>query len=110
VLLNLLTNAAKFTEAGHIAFSVVEGPGCLSFTVSDTGPGIAPDEQSIIFEPFRQSKRHSTLHPGTGLGLPISQRIIAAHGGTLQLESEVGRGSTFVVSIPLSYQVESTMS
>ena len=102
VLLNLLSNAAKFTEVGHITLKIVRTDNHLLFAVNDTGPGITITEQSLIFEPFRQAKRNKSSIPGTGLGLPISQRLIQAHGGELWLESIEGKGSTFFFTLPIT--------
>jgi PAS domain S-box-containing protein len=101
IILNLLGNAVKFTEHGEVVLAVqkeAEAPRelCLHFTVRDTGIGIPPEKQQVVFEPFAQvdgsSKRRFS---GTGLGLAISSRIVEMMGGRIWLESEVGKGSTF---------------
>nr|MBN1229855.1 hypothetical protein [Anaerolineae bacterium] len=99
VLLNLTSNAAKFTREGHIALRVSHADGQVLFVVEDTGPGIDPEQQALIFEPFRQLDR-STQTEGTGLGLPIARQLVEAHGGRLWLESTPGSGATFYVSLP----------
>ncbi len=109
VLLNLLSNAAKFTEAGEIRLGVSRqgsaiGPGNrgnMVFTVSDTGHGIAADQIEAAFTAFEQtdSSRNDT-QGGTGLGLPLSRHFCALMGGTLSLDSKVGKGSTFTVRLP----------
>ncbi|MDH5558036.1 MAG: ATP-binding protein [Alphaproteobacteria bacterium] len=109
VLLNLLSNAAKFTEAGDIRLSAVrqgsnlgpDNPGNMVFTVSDTGHGIAPDQIDAAFTAFEQtdSSRNGT-QGGTGLGLPLSRHFCAMMGGTIALESELGKGSIFTVRLP----------
>jgi len=113
VLLNLLSNAVKFTPAGTVTLKVGmsdQEPSTLDsqsrapifrFEVTDTGPGIAPEEQTKIFEPFTQG-RVGERETGTGLGLPIAQRYVTLMGGELSLTSEVGKGSRFFFSIPLS--------
>jgi signal transduction histidine kinase/ligand-binding sensor domain-containing protein/CheY-like chemotaxis protein len=102
VLLNLIGNAMKFTEAGHVSLSVTldgrDSPETVSlrFTVQDTGIGIAAEHHAHIFEPFRQADGSTTRrYGGTGLGLSISQRIVHRLGGRLWVESEAGTGSTF---------------
>ncbi|MFN8530923.1 MAG: ATP-binding protein [Anaerolineae bacterium] len=100
VLYNLLSNAAKFTEEGTITLRVCHNDGVIEFAVIDTGPGIPKEQQSIIFEPFTQTESGIRHAGGTGLGLPISLRLIQAHGGRLWVESEPGHGATFYVSLP----------
>jgi signal transduction histidine kinase/DNA-binding NarL/FixJ family response regulator len=105
VLLNLLGNALKFTERGKIILKVTPGRErpCgddetieLCLAVSDTGVGIPPDKQAIIFDPFSQADGSTTRkYGGTGLGLTISARLVAMMGGRMQVESVPGRGSTF---------------
>lgn len=102
ILLNLLSNAAKFTAKGTITLSVKKHETEILFMVSDTGPGIAPEDQSLIFEPFRQSMTGLTSGGGTGLGLPITLRLVETHGGRLWLESEPGEGAAFFVALPIS--------
>ena len=102
VLLNLLTNALKFTAAGgkvHVGARVEDG--MLAVSVSDSGPGIAPADQALVFEQFRQlPDEHGARHEGTGLGLPLSLRMVELHGGTLTVASEPGVGSTFTARYP----------
>jgi signal transduction histidine kinase len=101
ILLNLVSNACKFTEVGRVTISAKNRGDELLFAVSDTGPGIAHEDLDIIFEPFRQTE-HGVKHAGgTGLGLPISRKLVAAHGGRLWVESEVGDGSTFYLTLPV---------
>lgn len=107
ILLNLLSNAVKFTEQGSITLRAQKQPNAVLFAVKDTGSGIAPSEQATIFEEFRQSRlnRHSTIRTaqrGTGLGLPIAKHFVEAHGGRIWLESQLGGGSAFYVSLPLN--------
>jgi HAMP domain-containing protein/signal transduction histidine kinase/CheY-like chemotaxis protein len=117
ILKNLLSNAFKFTEKGEVALKIFEAsknwkPGVLSldtattvigFSISDTGIGIPLEKQSIIFEAFQQAEGStSRKYGGTGLGLSISRGLAELLGGTIELESEAGRGSTFTLYLPLS--------
>ncbi len=102
ILLNLLTNAVKFTETGQVRVECRKEPPWLVFRVSDTGIGIAPEDAQKIFEPFqrvesdRQKKRE-----GIGLGLAICRRLVQLLSGEISVESELGKGSTFTVKLPL---------
>lgn len=98
VLLNLLSNAVKFSRTRIDVHSSVEGT-TLTLSVSDDGPGIAPEDHNLIFEAFQQGKRPSR-EEGTGLGLTLSRRIVELHGGEISVESELDKGSTFTVTIP----------
>jgi signal transduction histidine kinase/CRP-like cAMP-binding protein len=96
VLLNLVGNALKFTEAGEVRVEVGAADGRFLVAVTDTGPGIAPADQARIFEEFHQADSSSTRKKGgTGLGLAIAKRIIELHGGRLWVESTPGQGATF---------------
>ena len=103
VLLNLAGNAVKFTDSGKVTLRLEAGaPGFARIVVEDTGPGIPPDQQSIIFERFRQADGSNTrTHGGTGLGLAISRDLVRLMGGNIGVESEPGQGSRFWVEIPL---------
>jgi signal transduction histidine kinase len=102
VLLNLAGNAVKFTETGAIDIVADAIDGHFEITVRDTGPGIAPKDQALIFEQFQQVDSSSTRQKGgTGLGLAISKRIVEMHGGTIDVESVPGSGSTFRLKIPI---------
>jgi CheY-like chemotaxis protein/signal transduction histidine kinase/CHASE3 domain sensor protein len=105
VIKNLLSNAFKFTpENGAIAINVDAGksPQTVSFTIKDTGIGIAPDKQKIIFEAFQQADGStSRKYGGTGLGLSISRELAALLGGAITLNSKQGEGSEFILTIPL---------
>jgi len=108
VLLNLVGNAIKFTDRGEVRISASAAKGSLTFAVRDTGPGIAPADQAKIFEEFQQADNSTTRQKGgTGLGLAISRRIVELHGGTLGVQSELGRGATFSVTLPLIARVAS---
>ncbi len=102
VLLNLAGNAVKFTEKGAVDILADAIDGHFAIAVRDTGPGIARHDQTLIFEEFQQVDNSSTRQKGgTGLGLAISRRIVELHGGTLDVESVVGSGSTFRLRIPI---------
>ena len=102
VVLNLLGNAVKFTEDGGIALRASGSGSRLVLEVHDTGIGIAPDRQSAIFEDFVQADTGiATRFGGTGLGLSITMQLVRLMGGTLELESEPGAGSTFRVTLPI---------
>ncbi len=103
VLLNLVGNAIKFTDTGSVRIAVHAANGYFDVAVSDTGPGIAESDQAKIFEEFRQVDNSDTRRKGgTGLGLSISRRIVELHGGSITVESELGKGSTFHVIIPVA--------
>ncbi|MBY6188505.1 TMAO reductase system sensor histidine kinase/response regulator TorS [Marinobacter hydrocarbonoclasticus] len=99
VLLNLVGNAIKFTERGEVVLALWGAGEQLHLAVEDTGMGIEPARQASVFEPFQQS-RSGEQWGGTGLGLPISRRLAQAMGGTLTLESEPTKGSTFTLTFP----------
>jgi signal transduction histidine kinase/HAMP domain-containing protein len=102
ILVNLLTNAVKFTpDGGKVDVRARLTDGGLEVAVRDTGIGIAPQDQAAVFEEFRQVGRHYTnKQEGTGLGLALTQRFIELHGGTIRLESELGKGSVFTFTLP----------
>lgn len=104
VLLNLLSNAIKFTEQGHVTLRVMNKEDVIRLEIADTGPGIADEELSIVFEPFQQTETGIRHAGGTGLGLPITKRLVEAHGGRLWVESEVGTGTTFFIELPVRSQ------
>jgi signal transduction histidine kinase len=106
VLLNLLSNAAKFTDRGRIIISVAretrDGNGWIVIRVKDTGIGMTAEQASRLFEDFMQADSSTTRrYGGTGLGLAISQRFCRMMGGFITAESEPARGSTFIVSLPV---------
>jgi PAS domain S-box-containing protein len=103
ILLNLVTNAIKFTPSGgEVAVSAgLAASGELTIAVKDTGVGIAEEEQAKIFEPFMQAApAKATASEGTGLGLPLTKRLVELHSGSLELMSNVGIGTTIVVRLP----------
>lgn len=101
VLLNLVSNAAKAVpeQEGRVAIRLEAAPGALTIRVGDNGPGIAPDDLEAVFQPFRRLGPARARPPGTGLGLPISRRIVERHGGTLRAEPAQG-GACFVIRLP----------
>lgn len=102
VLLNLVGNAIKFTDAGEVAIAASARDGQFQVTVRDTGPGISAADQEKIFEEFRQLDNSSTREKGgSGLGLAIAQRIVAMHGGQISVTSAPGAGSIFRLDIPV---------
>ncbi len=102
VLKNLISNAIKFTEEGSVIVDGHSHNGGVEFGVIDTGIGIAPEDLPIIFEPFRQAESPLTRrHGGVGMGLYTAKRLIESLGGSIEVESEVGRGSTFRIRIPV---------
>jgi signal transduction histidine kinase/putative methionine-R-sulfoxide reductase with GAF domain len=102
ILLNLLSNAVKFTpEGGRIGIKARQADGSVEISVSDTGIGIAPEDQPKIFEEFRQVGSDSAHKvEGTGLGLTLAKKFVELHGGKIWVESEVGKGSTFSFTLP----------
>lgn len=108
VLVNLLTNAVKFTPAGgSVALTVARERGVLTFTVTDTGIGIAPEAVDRLFDPFEQADNSTTRRfGGTGLGLSISRQLVEMMGGTISVKSAPGCGSGFTVCLPLTGEVE----
>ena len=104
ILLNLLSNAVKFTaEGGRIDVDAVLTNGAVEISVSDTGIGIAPENQETIFEEFRQvGTDYSKKREGTGLGLTLTRKFVELHGGKIWVESEVGKGSTFTFTLPVN--------
>ena len=103
VITNLVGNAIKFTDdGGTISIAVRNGLEDIQVFVTDTGDGIAPENQSRIFERFQQVDRtYGTGEKGTGLGLAISKELVELHGGTLVVDSELGKGSTFSFTLPI---------
>jgi signal transduction histidine kinase len=101
-VLNLLSNAIKFTpEGGQIEVRAKQVDGSVEISVSDTGVGIAPEDQEAIFEEFRQVGTADKKVEGTGLGLALSRKFVELHGGRIWVESQVGVGSTFAFTIPM---------
>jgi signal transduction histidine kinase/ActR/RegA family two-component response regulator len=107
VLLNLLANAAKFTEQGSITINARLQPGVdhqleILISVTDTGTGISPEDRNKLFQPFSQVDASATRKTGgSGLGLSISRHLVEMHGGRIGVESEAGKGSTFYFALPV---------
>ena len=102
VLINLVGNAIKFTDAGEVVIKGTVTGGSFHLSVRDTGPGISAADQAKLFQEFQQADNAITRKKGgTGLGLAISKRIVEMHGGKIWVESQVGKGSTFAFTIPV---------
>jgi GAF domain-containing protein/HAMP domain-containing protein len=107
VLLNLVGNAIKFTDKGEVAIEASLADGSFRLAVRDSGPGIAAADQVKIFEEFQQVDNTLTKQKGgTGLGLAISKRIVEMHGGRIVVDSELGKGSTFTINLPVNVRAE----
>jgi GAF domain-containing protein len=111
VLLNLVGNAIKFTDAGEVTVKAAAANGAYTIAVRDTGPGIAESDQAKIFDEFQQADSTQTkAKGGTGLGLSIAKRIVEMHGGRLWVESHLGSGSTFSFTVPLRVERQAEQS
>jgi GAF domain-containing protein len=109
VVINLVGNAIKFTDAGEVVIKASASDGTFHLSVRDTGPGISAADQAKLFQEFQQADNAITRKKGgTGLGLAISKRIVEMHGGKIWVESQVGQGSTFSFTVPVrvTQQVE----
>jgi len=102
ILLNLLSNAVKFTpDGGRIDVRARQDDSFVRISVADTGVGIAQEDQEAVFEEFRQvGRNYTSKQEGTGLGLALTRRFVELHGGTISVESEPGKGSTFTFTLP----------
>jgi signal transduction histidine kinase len=100
IITNLVGNAIKFTSQGHVTIALARQGNYATVSVTDTGPGISPAERAVIFEEYKQAGEERARKRGTGLGLAIARRLVLMHGGTIHVESELGRGSTFRVLLP----------
>jgi signal transduction histidine kinase len=104
VLDNLINNAVKYTEPGgfvNVRTEVIDSGQYARVAIEDDGPGIPEDRLKRIFERYFQVREHSVAEQGLGLGLAIVQQIVTAHGGSVDVQSEVGKGSTFSFILPL---------
>lgn len=110
ILINLLSNAARFTDEGGVTVRVEMCEDGVVVSVSDTGPGIPPDKIPYVFQEFFQVPNGSPRRGGSGLGLTVSKRFAELHGGTMWVTSEVGKGSTFFLRIPASTTHERNLS
>ncbi len=108
ILLNLISNAVKFTPEGHIIVTAQEKEELIEISVEDSGIGIPVEDQSLIFDTFHQAPDGAQNEVGTGLGLPIAKQFVEAHGGQMWLESEFGKGSTFFITLPIK-QIEDAL-
>jgi len=107
IFLNILSNACKFTDKGSVRIRVQNESDHLLVSVEDTGPGIAPEDSNDVFTAFKQTE--SGLRQGgngTGLGMPICQKLVEAHEGRIWFESQVGMGTTFYVELPVQTQLK----
>ena len=105
VLINLVGNAIKFTDAGEVVIKAEVSNGAFYVSVRDTGPGISAADQAKLFQEFQQADNAITKKKGgTGLGLAISKRIIEMHGGRIWVELQPGRGSTFGFTLPVTVE------
>ena len=111
VLLNLVGNAIKFTDAGEVAIWASVAKESLTVAVCDSGPGISAADQARIFDEFQQADNSTTrTKGGTGLGLAISKRIVEMHGGRIWVESTLGQGSRFFFTVPLKTEQQEVRS
>jgi signal transduction histidine kinase len=111
VLLNLVGNAIKFTDAGEVAIEASAMNGSFTVAVSDSGPGIRLEDQAKIFDEFQQADSSSTKRKGgTGLGLSIAKRIVELHKGRIWVESKPGQGSTFFFTLPVTLKQQDVQS
>jgi len=103
ILLNLLSNAVKFTpDGGRIGVQAARTDDAVEISVSDTGIGIAPEDQEAVFEEFRQvGTDYIRKREGTGLGLALTRKFVELHGGKVGVQSEPGKGSTFTITLPV---------
>ena len=107
VLLNLVSNAIKFTDRGEVAIKASNVNGSFEVAVCDTGPGISVADQAKLFQLFQQADTSITRKKGgTGLGLAISKRIVEMHGGRIWMESVLGHGSTFAFRVPVTVKAQ----
>jgi signal transduction histidine kinase len=105
IMLNLLSNACKFTESGFIEITARLENAEILFSIKDTGPGIPSEDHAAVFEPFKQTETGLRQGAGTGLGMPISKSLVEAHGGQLWLESIPSKGTTFYVTLPVQSKI-----
>ena len=105
MLINLASNAIKFTDSGRVTVKARQDDEYLELSVSDTGKGIPEDELSTIFDEYRQVEgSESRVQQGTGLGLSITKQFAELLGGSISVQSEMGKGSTFTVRVPVVYK------
>ncbi|OLC53603.1 MAG: hypothetical protein AUH85_13875 [Chloroflexi bacterium 13_1_40CM_4_68_4] len=103
MLVNLLSNAVKFTpDGGRVDVRATRRDGEIHLSVRDTGVGIAPEDRALIFEEFQQASAGRQAEASTGLGLSLARKLVELHGGRIWVESEIGKGSTFTVALPIA--------
>lgn len=102
ILLNIMSNACKFTEQGTITVKAYPQQDDVVISIADTGPGIAPEDQPAVFEAFKQTVTGLRQGGGTGLGMPITKSLVEAHGGQLRLDSQLNQGATFTIILPVA--------
>ena len=100
ILLNVVSNACKFTEQGTITVNAQHDTETITISIADTGPGIDPEDEEAVFSSFKQTEVGVRHGGGTGLGMPISRNLAEAHGGKLWFESTIGEGTTFYITLP----------
>ena len=106
ILINLLGNASKFSPKGTVTIKALHQPNRIYISVADTGIGLSAEQQQQIFEPFRQADSGTTRKfQGSGLGLSITRQLCEMMGGSIEVESELGRGATFIVDLPLPIEL-----
>ncbi len=110
ILTNLMTNAIKATAEGWVTVTVEARGPFVALIVQDTGAGIPPEERAAIFQEYRQAGNLRSRRGGTGLGLSIAQRLVGMHGGTIDVQSQLGHGSTFTVCLPRLEEVDIEMT
>jgi len=112
IMLNLLSNAVKFTpDGGRVDMRARAQGDSVEIAVSDTGIGIAPENHDAVFEEFRQvGHDYTDKQEGTGLGLALARRYVELHGGRIWLDSELGKGATFTITLPLCQVAQAALS
>jgi signal transduction histidine kinase len=106
VVLNLVSNAVKFTQEGNVTVGARCENGSIHLSVTDTGIGIAPEDRHLVFESFKQVKHGLSMVGGTGLGMPITKYFVESHRGEIWFESKAGIGTTFHVRLPVLTEEE----
>jgi len=109
VVLNIISNACKFTDSGSIVIRAWQQDEMLMVSIQDSGPGIAAEDHGKVFKAFEQTDTGIRQGGGTGLGMPISKNLVEAHGGRMWLESELGKGATFFIALPLVSPISLTV-
>jgi signal transduction histidine kinase len=110
ILLNIMSNACKFTQSGKIKLIAERQNTEIIISVADTGPGIAAQDQPLVFEAFKQTTSGLQQGGGTGLGMPIAKSLSEAHGGRLWMYSVPGQGTTFYVALPVESHLVPTLA